>query len=70
MSSTGEEFSVQRERVESSTKLAENITKRTLAQTVIIVAFKVLVAALKSPLRLGILVFAIFHFYIRPMYAK
>ena len=67
ISSTGEEFSVQRERVESSRMSTEDITKRTLAQTVIIVAFKTLVAMLKSPLRLGILIFVICHVYLRPM---
>lgn len=67
ISSTGEEFTMQRERVESPKVPGVNMKKRTLAQTVIIVAFKALAAVLKSPLRLGIFIFAIYHFYLRPL---
>lgn len=67
ISSTGEEFTMKRERVESPKVPGINMKKRTLAQTVIIVAFKAFAAVLKSPLRLGIFIFAICHFYLRPL---
>lgn len=70
INSDGSEYSIKREAIESQNIRNEyqmrNMRKRTIAETVIILFCKALVAILQSPLRLGILMFAIYHFCIRP----
>lgn len=62
------EYSIKREATESTGNdhQMRNMRKRTILETAIILFCKVMVAILQSPLRLGILMFAIYHFCIRP----
>lgn len=68
INSDGSEYSIKREAIESTgfEYQMRNMRKRTILETAIILFCKVMVAILQSPLRLGILMFAIYHFCIRP----